>query len=119
MSDPVRYYLDESVDPRIARALRRLGIDAITTVEAGLRTMADDRQWEFAQSQSRVIVTSDDDFLRRVARDTTHHGLVFFSKDSRSVGEVVDWLILIFNALTLEEMIGQVEFVPSHAPRVH
>jgi predicted nuclease of predicted toxin-antitoxin system len=90
-----------------------MSIDAITTIEAGLRTMSDISQWDFAQSQHRVIVTSDDDFLSRAAVDTNHNGIVFFSKDSRSVGEVIDWLILIHGAMTPEELCGQVEFVPS------
>ena len=38
MADRIRFHLDEHVDPAIATALRRAGIDVTTTVEAGLRT---------------------------------------------------------------------------------
>jgi hypothetical protein len=41
MSDRIRFHLDENADPRIARALRRMDIDAISTVEAGIRTVYD------------------------------------------------------------------------------
>ncbi|MCL4506220.1 MAG: DUF5615 family PIN-like protein [Chloroflexi bacterium] len=84
MDDRVRFYLDENVDPRIARALRRMDIDAITTVEANMRTLNDAAQWDYAKSQQRVIVTSDDDFLKRAAEDSDHPGLIFFMKDTRS-----------------------------------
>lgn len=62
MTERVRFHLDEHVDPDIARALRRHGIDVTTTVEAGLRTESDVAQWEFVRREDRVIVTHDADF---------------------------------------------------------
>ena len=38
MTERIRFHLDEHVDPDVARALRRYGIDVTTTVETGLRT---------------------------------------------------------------------------------
>jgi hypothetical protein len=90
-----------------------MGIDALTTVEAGMRSMSDDLRWDFAKNQGRVIVTSDDDYLSHAASDADHNGLVFYAKDSRTIGEVIDWLALIHSAITPEEMRGHVEFVPS------
>ena len=112
MDDRVRFYLDENVDPRIARALRRMDIDAISTVEANMRSLTDAAQWDYAKSQERVIVTSDDDFLKRAAEDSDHPGVIFFAKDTRSIGMVIDWLALIHNALAPDEMHGRIEFVP-------
>ena len=37
MNDRLRFHLDEHIDPDIAEALRRHGIDATTTAEVGLR----------------------------------------------------------------------------------
>lgn len=47
MAERIRFHLDEHVDPDIARALRRHGIDVTTTVEAGLRTRSDPAQLTF------------------------------------------------------------------------
>jgi hypothetical protein len=41
MADRIRFHLDEHVDPAIASALRRAGIDVTTTIGAGLRTKDD------------------------------------------------------------------------------
>jgi predicted nuclease of predicted toxin-antitoxin system len=71
MTDRIRFHLDENADPRIARALRRMDIDAISIVEAGIRTLSDAAQCDYAKSQQRVIVTSDDDFLVRAEKDST------------------------------------------------
>jgi uncharacterized protein with PIN domain len=64
MADRIRFHLDEHVDPAIATALRRAGIDATTTNEAGLRTQDDVAHLRFARDEGRVIVTRDQDFLR-------------------------------------------------------
>ena len=80
MSDVIRFHLDEHVNPRIAYALRRRGVDVTTTVEAGIRTSADSTQWEFAWQQGRVIVTCDADFVERNQTDPNHTGIVFFQK---------------------------------------
>ncbi len=108
----VRFQLDENADPRIARAVRRFDIDITTTVEAGLRTTKDDVHWMFAQAERRVIVTCDADFPDRARRDHVHFGIVYFDKDTRSVGDVVEWLTLIHGAMSAEEMQGRLEFVP-------
>lgn len=51
MAERIRFHLDEHIDPDIAAALRRHGVDVTTTVDAGLRTAGDDAQLEFAKSQ--------------------------------------------------------------------
>ncbi|HEY3026906.1 MAG TPA: DUF5615 family PIN-like protein [Pyrinomonadaceae bacterium] len=65
MADRIRFHLDEHVDPAIATALRRAGIDVTTTNDAGLRTKDDEVHLNFARSEGRVIVTRDQDFLPR------------------------------------------------------
>ena len=62
MAERIRLHLDEHMDPDIAAALRRHGIDATTTAETGLRTASDDAQFDYAKAQRRVIVTDDADF---------------------------------------------------------
>lgn len=62
MTERIRFHLDEHVDPDIARALRRYGIDVTTTVESGLRTQPDEAQWAFINQEQRVMVTHDATF---------------------------------------------------------
>lgn len=64
MADRIRFHFDEHVDPAIASALRRAGIDVTTAIGAGLRTKNDDAHLKFARAERRVIVTRDQDFLR-------------------------------------------------------
>ena len=67
MADRIRFHLDEHVDPAIAIALRRAGIDVTTTVEVGLRTKDDAAHLEFARSEGRVIAPAIRTFTGRLA----------------------------------------------------
>ena len=107
----IRFHLDERVDPDIASALRRYGIDVTTTVEAGLRTLDDNAQLEYSRAERRVVVTHDTDFLRIADRSNDHQGIAYCHQTARSIGEIIRALILIYEVLTPEEMAGHVEFL--------
>lgn len=111
MRDRVRFHLDESVDLAVARALRRHGVDVTNTPETGLRTASDKRQLEFAVNEDRVLVTHDADFLRLAAAGSQHPGIAYCNKVSRSVGQMVRSLILMYEVLAPEEIRGHVEFL--------
>ena len=111
MADRLRYHLDEQVDPDIARALRRYGIDVTTTVEAGLRTSNDASHLSFILRERRVVVTHDADFLRYASRSSDHPGIVFCRMGERTIGEIIRGLLLIYEVLTPEEMADHVEYL--------
>lgn len=109
--DRIRFHLDEHIDPAIALALRRHGIDVTTTIEAGLRTRDDDAQLAFIRDEQRVMVTSDKGFLRFASVSNEHPGIAFVSGQVGSIGEVIESLILIYEVLAPEEMEGHVEYL--------
>ena len=111
MPERIRFHLDEHVDPDIARALWRHGIDVTTTVQAGLRTATDQAQLAYARDEHRVVVTHDADFLRMAARNSDHPGIAYCAKTARSLEEIIRTLLLMHEALTAEEMIGRVEWL--------
>ncbi len=111
MGERIRFHLDEHVDPVIAHALRRHGIDVTTTVEAGLRTQSDAAHIAFAQREGRVIVSHDDDFLRLASQYREHAGIAYCRNMTRSVSDIINSLILIYEVLTPEEMVGHVEYL--------
>ncbi|MDQ2921814.1 MAG: DUF5615 family PIN-like protein [Acidobacteriota bacterium] len=94
MGDRIRFHLDEHVDPAVAIALRRAGIDVTTTNETGLRAKDDKTHLNFARDQNRVIVTRDQDFLRLVSGAANHPGIVYYT-GSQSLREIIEGLILI------------------------
>jgi predicted nuclease of predicted toxin-antitoxin system len=109
--DPVRYHLDEHIDPDIALALRAHGIDVTTTIEQGLQSSDDEHHFRRARSEGRVIVTDDTDFLRLASVATDHPGIVFCRRNQHSMGEIIQFLLLVHGVYEASEMHSRIEFV--------
>lgn len=111
MADRIKFHQGERIDPVIARALRRHGVDVTTTVDAGLRTGSDPAHLEFIRREGRVVVTHDADFLRYASQRSDHPGIAYCQMGARSAGEIVRSLILIYEVLVPVEMAGHVEYL--------
>jgi len=105
------FHLNEHVHPAIASGLRRRGIDATTTVEAGLSGADDEEHLAFALAEVRVIVTHDEDFLILHSQGVPHAGIAFCHQGDRTIGEMLRSLLLMNECLEPNEMLGRVEFV--------
>jgi predicted nuclease of predicted toxin-antitoxin system len=95
----------------MAEGLRRHGIDVTTSADAGLLHATDEEQLAFVTAESRVICTQDADFLRIDAAGTQHPGIVYCHQESRSLGEIIRRLVLIWEVYEPEEMKNRVEFI--------
>jgi predicted nuclease of predicted toxin-antitoxin system len=111
MPQTIRFHLDENVNGAISHGLRRRKVDVTTTPEAGLISTTDEEQLSFAHSQGRVVFTQDSDFLRLHDSGEAHCGIVYCVKGSRSIGDILRGLILIWEVLEAEEILGKVEFL--------
>jgi hypothetical protein len=111
MPRTIRFHLDENCDPAIAAGLRRHGIDVTTSLDAGLLHAPDERHAAFALAQERVVFTQDQDFLRLHAAGVPHAGIAYCRQRSRTIGEIIDGLLLIWQVYEPEEMSSRVEFL--------
>ena len=111
MKDQIRFHLDENVSNAIAEGLRRRGIEVTTTSEVELISVSDEDQLAFANSQKRVLVTHDHDFVALHQTGITHSGIAYCSKNRRSIGEIIGILSLIWELLEPEEMQNHIEFL--------
>ena len=107
----IKFHLDESVSNAIADGLRLRQVDVTTSPEEGLIGASDEEQIAFALSGRRVIFTFDDDFLQLHQARITHAGIVYTRQGSRSIGEIIRNLILIWECLDPDYMMGRVEFI--------
>lgn len=106
----LRYYLDEHIFDEAAQALRKRGIDVLTTHEAGNIQNSDEEQLAFATANSRVIVTRDKDYLILNSQGVPHAGIVRWHSKHQSHGELIVKLITLWRSHTAEEMVGRVEY---------
>ena len=92
--------------------MRRRGIDVTTTPEQGMiGQSSDEQQLAFSLSQKRVIFTQDTDFLRLHHAGLSHAGIVYCPQTSKSIGEILQGLVLIWEVLNAEEMNNHLEYL--------
>lgn len=108
---PIRYHLDEHVDPAVALGLMRRGIDVTTTNQAGLEGGSDDAHLAFALEQRRVVFSQDDDFLHLAVSGVPHAGVIYNQQGNKSIGQIIEFLELVFACMTEGEMKDHVEFL--------
>lgn len=106
----MRFHLDEHVDDAIAAGLRRRGIDVTTTIEAGLQTASDTEHLAIAFRENQCVVTMDDDFPALASSGIQHCGIVYCHQQSRSVEQIIEFLVLLDACLIEDEMRNHVEF---------
>lgn len=111
MPRTIRFHLDEHVAHAVADGLRRLGIDVTTTVDTGLLGASDVQQLSFGFSQVRAIFTEDAGFLALAQAGARHAGLVYCQQNSRSIGQVIRALQMIWEIYEPDEMRNRVEFI--------
>ncbi len=107
----MKFYLDEHIPKAVAEGLRRRGIDVLTVQEARRVGDPDRKLLAFAGLKHRILVTFDDDFLALDAAGMPHSGIVFSQAGKRSVGELIESLVLIANVIEPEEMRNHIEFI--------
>jgi predicted nuclease of predicted toxin-antitoxin system len=76
-----------------------------------LRTASDEEQLAFVRAEGRVLVTHETDFSRIASQTHDHPGIAYAHKDTAEIGEMIRAIILIYEVLEPQEMIGQVEFL--------
>ena len=111
MSRTIRFHLDENCPRALADGLRRRGIDVTTTPEAGLLEATDEEQTAYALREGRVIFTQDEDFLAIQASGTPHAGIAYCKKDTRSIGDMIRGLALLWEIYEPAEMVGMLEYL--------
>ena len=102
--------MDDHVPQAVSQGLQRRGVDVLTTQEAGLLSVSDEEHLKFAAESGRVIFTQDADFLRLHAAGFSHQGIAYAPQQT-PVSNIVRGLMLIFDLLSLEEMVNHVEFL--------
>jgi predicted nuclease of predicted toxin-antitoxin system len=108
--DRIRFQFDEHIANSAALILRRQLIDIVAAAEAGVLGVVDSEVLARAHRELRVVMR-DKDFLRLHAAGQPHSGIVFFGRGTRTVGQLIERLVLIHELMSSAEMIGHVEFV--------
>lgn len=105
-------YLDESIPVAISEGLKRRGIKALSSRDAGNLGSSDQKQLEFAIREKAVLVTNDADFLRMFKKKPVDHfGLIYYQQEKYTVTEVIRRLEDLTAILTKEDFKNRIEFL--------
>jgi predicted nuclease of predicted toxin-antitoxin system len=89
--------LDENVTTGVLPALKTLGHDVQTTIEAGLTGKPDDEIWSAAQLEERFLVTQDMEFSdARKFAPGEHPGILFLRLHSPNPAAIVSRIAELF-----------------------
>lgn len=116
----IRIFTDEDVYGAVAPALRRAGIDVLSTVEAGRGGEPDESQLDWASHENRALVTFNVRHFAnlhsvRLAEGRHHAGIIVSSQ--RPVGDVIRRLLRLASALDAESMRDRLEFLSDWQPK--
>jgi len=79
----LKFLVDSAVSPLLAVELRRVGHDAVHTIDYGLVSAADEIVLQRATMEGRVVVTSDTDFGELLAQSgASHPSVILFRRSS-------------------------------------
>jgi predicted nuclease of predicted toxin-antitoxin system len=111
MPRTIRFHLDEHVSHAVAAGLRRLGINVTTSTDANLLGASDPAQIAYGLAEGRVIFTEDADMLALAAAGAAHAGLAYCHQNTRSIGQILRLLELVWEVYEPDEMRNRVEFL--------
>jgi len=107
----LRFYLDENMDPEIAKQLVNRGIDAVAAREVSLLSVSDGLQLRFAIAGGRVLCSKDSDFTRPKVTNVEHCGIAFFPDSAVSIGYAVNALTALYQNETEESMKNSLRYL--------
>ena len=111
----IRIYTNESASVAIAEGLKRRGVDAFSSRDAGNLGLKDEEQLIYATKERVTIFTHDTDFLQIAARwmdeGRIHYGIIYCHQKTYRIGETIRKLRMLTSVLTSEDMVGHIEFL--------
>ena len=111
----IRIYTNESASVAIAEGLKRRGVDAFSTRDAGNLGLTDEEPLVYAGKEKAAVFTHDTDFLQIAARwldeGRTHQGIIYCHQKRYSIGGCVRKLRMLTSVLSSEDMVDHIEFL--------
>lgn len=113
---PLPIYFDVHIPAAITEALRRRGIDILTSQEDGTREITDERILQRSVELNRALFSQDRDLLRLAKEWQTigepFPGVIFSPQMNVSIGRLIDDLELIACCSEPTELADKVIYLP-------
>lgn len=111
------FLMDQHIHLAITEGLRQRGIDVLTAFEDGRSDADDEVLLQRATDLNRIVVSQDQDLLRittewlRAGRPFA--GVAFGIQQDLDIGGTIEYLELVAHAMSPEEIVNSVAYIPS------
>jgi len=109
-------YMDVHIPVAITEALRRRGLDVLTSQDDGTTTLEDELLLARANDSGRILFSQDQDFLLIAAEWQQHGksfvGIFFSAQQGASIGGLADDLELLLTCCEPTELRDRVTYLP-------
>jgi Domain of unknown function (DUF5615) len=116
----VRFLADEDIRPEVIKGLRSREpvVDIVDVKSAGLKGTKDPALLEIAAEQARILITCDRNtmarhFWERLAAGKSCPGVFIVPQRRTAIGEIIEWLLLVWTASQAEEWRDRIVYAPS------
>jgi len=111
VAQKIKLYLDEDVDPLLAKVMSDRGYDVLSTREAKMHKSDDYKQIDFATSQGRAILTHNIRDFHRIAKEyvkinKSHAGIILSSQ--LPFKELLKRTLRLLHKYNAEDILNQV-----------
>jgi len=110
-----RIYTNEIVSVAIAEGLKRRGVFALSSRDAGNLGLTDEEQLIYARKEKLTVFTHDTDFLKIAAKwmdeGRCRQGIIYCRQTQYSIGECIRKLRILAAVLSDEDMVDHIEFL--------
>lgn len=114
------FKLDENLSPALKEPLVAAGHDVATAAEEGLQGEPDERIAEACRSESRCLITADEDFAQIIQYPPAlYSGLIVLWHPRPSLRRMLDLLRQVVSAVEIESPRGRLWIVEPGRIRIH
>lgn len=112
----MKLLMDVHMPIAVTRALRRAGIDCVTSQDLSVERLPDDALLVRATELGRIVVTQDDDFLAINAdfqlSGKWHAGIIYSRHSVITIGQLVADLSLMGECMDSSEVENRITYLP-------
>lgn len=103
----MRFLIDAQLSPALAKLIREKGHEAEHVRDLGMRDADDTTIWFYALENNAVVVTKDDDFVKRSRQSSTAPVVVWLRIGNTSRKALLEWFEPLL--LKIETLVDQGE----------